>query len=160
MRKSLKERILDNIKIDPITNCWEWQLCCDPDGYAQVGYKDKTYKAGRLFYQLINGEIPRFNERGQRLCVLHKCDNRKCINTEHLFLGTNMENTTDMISKNRMHKNKGEKIGTHKLTEKQVLEIRAMYSTKLDSQYQIAKMYDISAGNVSCIVNRKIWTHI
>lgn len=93
-----------------------------PNGYAVVRIgprKDgKRILVHRLSYKLSVGEIP----EGMHVC--HHCDNRRCINPDHLFLGTNYDNILDRMKKGRSHGNKGEAHPFVKLTAEQVLKIR------------------------------------
>jgi hypothetical protein len=66
-----------------------------PYGYGKVGYNGKVMLAHRLAYIFEYGGIP------EGLFVCHKCDNRKCVNPDHLFLGSAMDNYLDMVRKNR-----------------------------------------------------------
>lgn len=77
------------------SGCMEWQGGLDSSGYGQAGYKNKHTSCHRLIWKLIKGEIPK------GMCVLHKCDNPKCINIDHLFLGTKKDNNHDKIKKGR-----------------------------------------------------------
>jgi hypothetical protein len=90
--------------------------------------------------------------------VCHKCDNPACVNPDHLFLGTHVDNMRDMTSKGRAHKAgpKGEAHGRAKLTRDDVLAIR----TDMRSDRTVAKEYGISLGNVNKIKNLQIWKHI
>jgi len=88
------------------------------------------------------------------LHVLHRCDNRKCINADHLFLGTDSDNKADMMSKDRIAW--GERAGGVRLTADQVLKIRA--SAKL--QADIAKEFGISPATVSDIRRRRTWARL
>lgn len=79
--------------------CWEWTGCCTIMGYGKVnfthqGVKKKWY-VHRLSYYLTHGEIP------PKALILHSCDNRRCINPEHLHLGTPQENSNEMVLRGR-----------------------------------------------------------
>lgn len=66
-------------------------------GYGKVAFKYKHYRAHRVSYEISFGKIP------DGIYVLHKCDNPSCINVEHLFLGTDLDNKADMVSKGRQN---------------------------------------------------------
>lgn len=79
------------------SGCWNFTgPICKKLGYGKIGYKGKVTNAHRLAWILSNGPID-----SVRIFVCHKCDNRKCINPDHLFLGTAKDNTSDMIKKGR-----------------------------------------------------------
>lgn len=77
------------------TGCWEWQGKLDRYGYGSLKVDNKTTKAHRYSYEKYYGS---FNKE---LHVLHTCDNPKCVNPHHLFLGTNQDNVKDRVNKNR-----------------------------------------------------------
>ena len=94
--KTIIERFQEKYRINKKTNCWEWQGYLDRDGYGQLHINQtKVNKAHRLSYEIHKGEI------SSNLCVCHKCDNPKCVNPEHLFLGTHQDNIKDKVSKGR-----------------------------------------------------------
>lgn len=75
--------------------CWHFTGAIKKNGYGSVYFRGSMKNAHRVAYILTYGNFP------QELFVCHKCDNRKCINPEHLFLGTAFDNTHDMIKKGR-----------------------------------------------------------
>ncbi len=132
--------------------CWLWT------GYKQKGYgrmsKDYPYTGAlgvlthRVSWELANGPIP------EGLCVLHKCDNPSCVNPDHLFLGTRIDNSNDKVSKGRHVR--GEKIARSKLTEPDVLAIRA----SKERAVVLAARYGIDRRIISYIKTRATWKHI
>lgn len=80
-----------NVIEDINTGCYVWRRTKFENGYGR--YRDK--RAHRVAWELVNGGIP------YEKLVLHKCDNRPCVNPEHLFIGTQKDNMRDMIAKNR-----------------------------------------------------------
>lgn len=91
------ENIGKHCTVDPVSGCWNWNGSTSR-GYGHKKLKGKGRLAHRLSYQLFNGEIP------AGLQVMHKCDNRKCINPDHLTLGTNRDNQIDSMQKGRWKK--------------------------------------------------------
>src|SRR5690606_38721810 len=97
--------------------CWEWKGYLMPNGYGQLKVKQKNVYAHRYSYELHCGRIP------NNLLVCHKCDNRKCVNPRHLFLGTPKDNIRDMDRKGR----RVVKPGTQKITRKDAENIRLFH---------------------------------
>jgi hypothetical protein len=100
-------------------------------------------KAHRIAYELTHGAIP----AGLDIC--HTCDNRKCCNPSHLFLGTRQDNIDDMLSKNR--EARGESSGRYKITDKQVEKMRALSSVGV-KQSILAEKYGVTDGHVSRVL--------
>lgn len=120
--------------------CWYWNKPRKKDNYGTFKL-GKTQYAHRVSYILFVGEIP------PGLCVCHKCDVPRCVNPEHLFLGTSLDNTRDRISKGR----EGGSFPT-KLSAGEVRMIRALHS-KGSTQVALAKQFNITQPCVSYIVN-------
>lgn len=95
--RNIEDRFME--KVMPVTEmpgCWIWDACRLPSGYGKFGIGRRTFLAHRISYQLFRGPVP------DHICVLHRCDLPCCVNPGHLFLGTNADNTQDMIDKGRL----------------------------------------------------------
>lgn len=77
--------------------CWPWLGSKDRDGYGRYGADWLEHRAHRVAWEFAFGPVP------NNLCVLHKCDNRACVNPAHLWLGTNQDNTYDRSAKGRTY---------------------------------------------------------
>jgi hypothetical protein len=147
--------------VDATGSCWIWTGARTPYGYGAFGVRRnglwKPIRSTRYSYMLRYGKIP------DGLHVLHVCDNTACVKPEHLFLGTQADNLRDMTEKGRRRwnnpkgKNSGETNGRHKLTRKQVDEIRSRYIPRILTQRQLAREYGVDQSLVCDIVNNKIW---
>lgn len=171
-------------KIDKTSHpdgCWTWTGCKNRKGYGPFSYGGRVANGGkkvlahRLSYELHVGPIP------ENQFVCHHCDNPACVNPEHLFLGNNADNMRDMKEKGRhwmLHKPelilrgddhpsrlhpermaRGEAHGVAKLTEPQVLEIRALFESG-HSKNGLAKRFGMSRYAIRCVVDRVSWKHI
>lgn len=140
-------------KADETTGCWTWTASTAGKGYGQLripGTRRNIY-AHRFSYELHHGPIP------TGLLVCHTCDNPRCVNPKHLFLGTEEANLQDMAAKDRHLY--GERNNQHKLTEKQVHEIHDIAATGA-TQREIANMYGIGQMTVCRILNGERWKHV
>lgn len=128
--------------------CWNWTAAIGGKGYGHFWFEGRPRPASQVAHILFVGPIP------QGLLVLHKCDNRKCVRPDHLFLGTNRENVDDMVSKNRQAK--GVALGTAKLTDDQARAIRS----DPRSQRAIGLAFGVSHTVVGQIKSGTIWRHV
>ncbi len=134
--------------------CWEWTACkVNAYGYGAFRVNGKTLRSHRVAYELIFGETP------EKMKVLHKCDNPKCCNPSHLFLGTQINNIQDMVSKGRQKGAPGERRRNHKLTTSQVQSIREQYAAGGITYQQLADKFGVVSRHVSDIVRGKKWKH-
>jgi len=148
-------RFWNKVDIQGPDDCWEWQDYVRPGRYGQFYFERNMHSAHRVSYELTYGPIP------EGLCVCHHCDNKKCVNPRHLFLGTQKDNSQDMISKGRAIHIKGERHGKAKLTEKEVIEIRRLYALEGHMlQKDIAVLFNVSRRTISSIVSQVYWKHI
>lgn len=129
--------------------CWPWTARSQVEGYGYMTVSTGVNAlAHRKVFELAHGPIP------EGLDVCHHCDNPPCCNPAHLFSGTRTDNVRDSKAKGR-HAH-GEKHGGAKLTESQVLAIRAANGT----QREIAARFHIGQQTVSGIRQRKRWRHV
>lgn len=131
--------------------CWNWLACCNDDGYGEQNISGKTLKAHKISWILHNGNI-----LAPGMCVCHKCDNRKCVNPRHLFLGTHTDNMRDMWSKGRKS-HRGERNSRAKLTKEDVQKIRNLYSAEYGQQPLLAKQFGVSRTMIGYIVRGQSW---
>jgi hypothetical protein len=139
--------------------CWLWSGACDQDGYGVIKYKKRQYRVHRVMYELCNGPIP----NGK--VVMHTCDVPGCVRPDHLKVGTNLENTRDMVSKGRKHLTIGSKAqqgvlnGRARLTEEDVRKIRRRFAEG-ELQINLAPEFGITQGAVHKIIARRTWKHV
>ena len=142
-------------EIDETTGCFNIvSHCISNTGYPQMRRNGKALYIHRYIYEQCFGEMP------EEMCVLHRCDNRKCINPEHLFLGTRADNSRDMKVKGRS--TWGEKNRRAKLTSEEVEVIRTEY-IPWDRKYSyraLAKKYKVHRNTILNILTRKSWAHV
>ncbi len=150
-RQDLLTRIKSKITKRP-SGCWEWTGTIMNAGYGEifVSQSDGRILAHRLIWTLKNGPIP------EGMCICHHCDNRRCVNLKHLFLGTYLDNNRDMAAKRRS--TIGSRNPMAKLTKSKVLRIRQLSRSKTNTE--IAKLFTISQPAVSLIASRKRWVHL
>lgn len=132
--------------------CWSWTGARFPGGYGATRFQDKNISAHRLSYTLAFGKIP------EGMYVCHTCDNRSCVNPEHLFLGTHEDNTLDMVAKGRQAK--GEHNAHAKLTDSDVIEIRALFATGKYTRTELGKRFHVDISQISNIVEYRQWKHV
>lgn len=156
-----ESRILENVYVDPVTECWDWLNGLHGGGYGFIQYKGKRWTASRASYDIFVGEIP------EGMFVCHTCDNKKCCNPEHLFVGTQADNIADMYNKGRentsgllLGRKPGEMRGRSKLTDDGVLEIMSMLKSGDMDQAEIAEKFGVHKATISKINCGTRWRHI
>jgi hypothetical protein len=143
--KTPEERFQEKLGAqDPASGCVEWMAGRDRYGYGRVSFEGRDVGSHRLAWILKRGPIP------EGMCVLHSCDNPACCNEDHLFLGTNADNSADMALKGRH--------GRAKLTAKDIPEIRKRLAMG-DSLIRIGADFGVNRGSIHQIKTGKCWSH-
>ena len=141
--------------------CWEWTGYTGGNRYGGFHIENRRSPSGARNRGAVSAHrfsfLLTFGPIGE-LCVLHRCDNRKCVNPDHLFLGTNTRNIEDKVSKGRAPK--GLQQSNAKLTEPAVVSIRERYARGDTSQRALAKEFGINQTMVRLVLSRRRWKHV
>lgn len=142
-----KERFESRIELNKETGCWEWRGSLKTREYGTFVLNGKTYMAHRFAFEVRTGIDP-----GDKF-VLHKCDNRPCVNPDHLFLGTQKDNIHDCMKKRRRPVSCSNKFnyGTANL-------IRDLWKTSGMSFAEIGRIYGTQRQAIRRICRNLTWT--
>lgn len=151
MRKTAIERFNEKVRIS-VTGCHEWIGRLNPKGYGQF-HPDKSWQAHRWIFHYHNPETP------ISLYILHKCDNRRCVNPDHLYAGTQQDNMDDMYQRGRNIHVRGEESARTYFTEKQVSNIKGLSLIGLQSNL-LAKVFKSEPTTIWSIIKGKSWNHV
>lgn len=138
---------------DEGTGCWEWQASKDKDGYGgfwagkELG-KEHEIRAHRASWLIHKGKIP------DDSLICHTCDNPSCVNPDHLFVGTPMDNMQDKIKKGRQPQ--GADYGRSPLMDCDIPKIRASVTPATD----LAIIYGVTQSTILAIKHRRKWKHV
>lgn len=161
-RGPLENRFWPHVDKRGPDDCWEWvngsfyrHPTNGTDTYGCISFNGKRQGAHRASWYLHHGEIP------EGMQVLHTCDNTKCVNPKHLFLGTHQDNMNDKAAKGRSGPRpiRGERHGRHKLTEGDVREIIRERRARVPRKV-VADKYGVCEGTIAHIDSGKIWRWI
>lgn len=135
---------------EPATGCWIWTAGLMGKGYGQFYISGgNTRLAHRISWELYKGPIT------AGLSVLHRCDRPRCVNPDHLFLGTPADNAADCKEKGR--KPQGETHSNAKLSEADVQAIRGRPGK---THAGLAREYRVTPAHISLIRRGKRWRHL
>ncbi|WP_084542836.1 HNH endonuclease [Deinococcus murrayi] len=153
-KERLQEKLLKHRQIDSTTGCWEWTAGLGRKSYGVVTVAYKQYRVPRLSAHVYLG----FDLTSQQI-VCHRCDNPRCFNPDHLFMGTLSDNMQDMLAKGRQNPPKGSRNGQARLTEDDVREIRRLGKSGVH-QREVAERFGISYSYANNVINGERWKHV
>lgn len=142
-------------RVHKTSSCWEWtgRLC--PKGYGMFTVRNQCISAHRLSYIMHHGQA-----LVAKQYVCHHCDNRRCVNPAHLYLGSHDDNMRDMRERGRAYRWNGKRCGTgnpaSRLTEAMVIEIRA----SREHSQALADKYGVTLTTVYNARNGITWKHL
>lgn len=142
-------------RINKTKSCWIWIGAKNSGGYGILRVNNFQMRAHRFSYQAFFGRI------SDKICVLHKCDNKICVNPEHLFLGTRIDNNKDRDMKNRTVIVYGSKNGKAKLNEIKVRDIKnTLKYYNFKSFAEIGIKYNVKWQTIQAIAKGKTWKRV
>lgn len=151
------ERFWSKCIPEPNSGCWLWTAALFANGYGKLTFEGKTRYAHRVAYQLASGRRPR-----KRQYVCHTCDNRMCVNPDHLVLATARWNVRDMHAKGRASHGPvpfGSAHHNAKLTERDIPVIRTLAAWGVPVG-RLAKLYRIGHNTTKRVVDGSGWSHV
>lgn len=151
-RDEIKARLLNGVGfVDDASGCWSWKTPTNRDR-GQINIGGKTHLACRVTWEVYRGEIP------DGMHVLHACDNPRCVNPDHLWLGTHADNMADKKAKGRAHRLPGEKHPMAKITDDDAREIYRLVVALGQSSPIVAEMFGVNYHTVRKIATGKQWS--
>ena len=131
--------------------CWIWTAARSQDNYGHFFFEGKILKSHKVSFLLYRGRVP----KGK--CVLHICDNSLCVNPNHLYIGTQIDNIADRERRGRSKFAVGEKAGLAKLTWTAVSEIRNLYKQMNLNRKELSLRYGVNQSTIGNIINNRTW---
>lgn len=146
----INKEVIESTVVITEDGCWEWHACKSSvtTGYASMSLNGKSRSLHRISFEVYHRPLV------QGECVLHKCDNRLCINPSHLFAGSKGDNNRDRAEKGRS--SQGESCHLSKLTEELAREIHDAVGTYRG----LGRKYGLNKGTIKQIKTEVTWKHL
>lgn len=155
----IRKRVTDLIDYDnPVKGCFLWKGRTDWEGRGTVCLKlgadrARDYIAPRIVYAMTYGVDP------GKLCVLHNCDEPKCVSWAHFFLGTDKDNSDDKLKKHRQYVPQGSKHPQATIDESQALAVKQALA-RGEPPRNISDRLGIAYETVRNIKRGLAWSHV
>jgi hypothetical protein len=132
--------------------CWDWLGGKNAAGYGRLTFRKMRFLAHRASFFAFNGKI----SKSKNAC--HRCDNPACVNPDHIFKGTQLDNIRDCIKKGRFRARgvQGERNGLAKLNNETVISLRSDKRTSTE----LAKIYGVSLSSICRARKKETWRNI
>lgn len=153
--RSIKERFEEKFEKQQATGCWLWKAARQgSSGYGMFWYNSDlrdmgAHQASHLIYK---GPIP------VGMVVMHACDDRRCVNPDHLEAGTQLQNMQDMAKRGRSAR--GDRNGNALLDDVIVSKIKAEYVKRDGELIRLANKYNVEMNTIANIVGGHAWKHV
>lgn len=134
--------------------CWNFTPALGSGGYGHFMHRGVLKMAHVWAYELATGPVPADQ------IVRHACDNRACLNPRHLIPGTHQQNMDDKVERHRQARLHGTTNPLSRLTDEQIIEIRARFASGSASRRELAEEYETSRSNIEHIVSGRRWKHL
>ena len=149
----MTQRVEEHVERDPNSGCWLWTGTLLSSGYGQVAWRKNRDLAHRASYAAFKQSIP----AGQS--VLHKCDTPACVNPDHLFLGTQLDNMRDKMDKHRgghSHAKSGEQNHKAKLTRERAAAIRVLSGSGISLRV-LSREFGVAIETIRAVIKGRTW---
>lgn len=156
MKIDFSDKFWSRVNIGDIEDCWEWQGGCNTSGYGNARYHGKDRVAHRVaaFLAGLITKLAAPKKRTTKGFVLHKCDNRKCCNPYHFFLGSYSDNQFDAYKKQRKIMERGEENAQAKLTNSDANFIRRLVKFGI-TKNSLAIKYKVTPRVIRMIIRNE-----
>jgi hypothetical protein len=135
-----------------VGDCWEWKLCIDQNGYGRAKYMNRSYRAHCLSYVAFHGATP---EQMKGKLVRHQCHNRKCVNPDHLEIGTPKDNAQDMRKAGRQSALCKPSVHLNDTIVREIILSRLSLS-----MLERVEKFGVKKGVIWSIDAGRTWTHV
>lgn len=146
-------RFFNYVSVSDVDECWNWNKCRDNIGYGIFEVLRNPERASRISFQIENGII-----NSSKIEVCHLCDNPPCVNPNHLFLGTHMDNMINAVKKRRMRH--GDNHSSKSLSSEIVKEARKRYIPKVVTARMLALEFGVNDKTLAAAIRGTNWRHL